>query len=110
MSADELKILSESILENNLDGIICANTTSDHSYSSGRGGLSGKPLFDSSTLTLELLRRFVGKDLPIIASGGVMDLDSFQKKIDKGANLVQIYTGFIYEGPSLINEITNFRS
>jgi len=110
MSADELKILSESILENNLDGIICANTTSDHSYSSGRGGLSGKPLFDSSTLTLELVRRFVGKDLPIIASGGVMDLDSFQKKIDKGANLVQIYTGFIYEGPSLINKITNFRS
>ena len=38
-----------------------------------------------------------------------MDLDSFQKKIDKGANLVQIYTGFIYEGPSLINEITQFQ-
>ena len=109
MNEEELRILSKSILENNLDGIICSNTTIDHSHFSG-GGLSGKPLFDSSTLTLELLRRFVGKDLPIIASGGVMDLDSFQKKIDTGANLVQIYTGFIYEGPSLVNEIINFRS
>jgi len=110
MNAEELKFLSQSVLESNLDGIICTNTTIKHSHFSRGGGLSGKPLFDSSTLTLELLRRFVGKDLPIIASGGVMDLDSFQKKIDKGANLVQIYTGFIYEGPSLINEITNFRS
>jgi dihydroorotate dehydrogenase len=110
MNEEELKFFSESILRNNLDGIICTNTTIHHSHSSGRGGLSGTPLFDSSTLTLEFLREFVGKDFPIIASGGVMDLDSFQKKIDKGANLVQIYTGFIYEGPSLINEIINFRS
>ena len=110
MNEEELKFFSESILQNNLDGIICTNTTSHHSHYSGRGGLSGTPLLDSSTLTLEFLREFVGKDLPIIASGGVMDLDSFQKKIDKGANLVQIYTGFIYEGPSLVNEIINFRS
>jgi len=110
MNEEELKFFSESILQNNLDGIICTNTTSHHSHYSGRGGLSGTPLLDSSTLTLEFLREFVGKDLPIIASGGVMDLDSFQKKIDKGANLVQIYTGFIYEGPSLIKEIINFRS
>ena len=110
MNMEELKFLSQSVLENNLDGIICTNTTTQHSHPSGGGGLSGKPLFDSSTLTLELLRKLIGKELPIIASGGVMDLDSFQKKIDKGANLVQIYTGFIYEGPSIINEINNFRS
>jgi len=110
MSVEELKIFSESVLRNNLDGIICTNTTSHHSHFSGAGGLSGKPLFDPSTLTLELLRKFIGKDLPIIASGGVMDLDSFQKKIYKGANLVQIYTGFIYEGPSLVDEIINFRN
>jgi len=109
MNMEELKILSKSVLQNNLDGIVCSNTTIDHSHFSG-GGLSGKPLFDSSTQTLELLRKFIGKDLPVIASGGVMDLDSFQKKIDKGANLVQVYTGFIYEGPSLINEIINSRS
>ena len=110
MNMEELKFLSQSVLENNLDGIICTNTTTQHSHFSEGGGLSGKPLFDSSTLTLELLRNLVGKELPIIASGGVMGLDSFQKKIDKGANLVQIYTGFIYEGPSIINEINNFRS
>ena len=56
------------------------------------------------------MREFVGKDLPIIASGGVMDLDSFNKKVDKGAELVQIYTGFIYKGPSLVDEIINSES
>ncbi len=110
MNAEELKFLSQSVLENNLDGIICTNTTIQHSHFSEGGGLSGKPLFNPSTLTLELLRKLIGNNLPIIASGGVMDLDSFQEKIDKGANLVQVYTGFIYEGPFLVNKIISFRS
>ena len=110
MTRSDLKILSESVLNNKLDGIICTNTTSQHNHSSAKGGLSGKPLFLPSTSTLELVREFVGKDLPIIASGGVMDLDSFDKKMDKGADLVQIYTGFIYDGPSLVDEIINSAS
>ena len=110
MTRSDLKILSESVLNNKLDGIICTNTTSQHNHSSAKGGLSGKPLFLPSTSTLELVREFIGKDLPIIASGGVMDLDSFNEKMDKGADLVQIYTGFIYEGPSLVDEIINSAS
>ena len=110
MTRSDLKILSESVLNNKLDGIICTNTTSQHNHSSAKGGLSGKPLFLPSTSTLELVREFVGKDLPIIASGGVMDLDSFNEKMDKGADLVQIYTGFIYEGPSLVDKIINSKS
>ena len=110
MTRSDIKILSESVLNNKLDGIICTNTTSQHNHSSAKGGLSGKPLFLPSTSTLELVREFVGKDLPIIASGGVMDLDSFDKKMDKGADLVQIYTGFIYDGPSLVDEIINSAS
>ena len=110
MTRSDLKILSESVLSNKLDGIICTNTTNQHNHSSAKGGLSGKPLFLPSTSTLELVREFVGKDLPIIASGGVMDLDSFNEKMDKGADLVQIYTGFIYDGPSLVDEIINSAS
>ena len=107
MSLDELKIVSASVLQNKLDGIICANTTSNHNHSSGKGGLSGGPLFEPSTNALAVLRGFVGPDLPIIASGGVIDLETFEEKINKGANAAQIYTGFIYEGPSLVDEIIN---
>ena len=107
MSLDELKIVSASVLQNKLDGIICANTTSSHNHPSGKGGLSGGPLFELSTNALAVLRGFVGPDLPIIASGGVIDLETFEEKINKGANVVQIYTGFIYEGPSLVDEIIN---
>ncbi len=107
MSLDELKIVSASVLQNKLDGIICANTTSSHNHPSGKGGLSGGPLFELSTNALAVLRGFVGPDLPIIASGGVIDLETFEEKINKGANVAQIYTGFIYEGPSLVDEIIN---
>jgi dihydroorotate dehydrogenase len=107
MSLDELKIVSASVLQNKLDGIICANTTSSHNHPSGKGGLSGGPLFELSTNALAVLRGFVGPDLPIIASGGVIDLETFKEKINKGANVAQIYTGFIYEGPSLVDEIIN---
>ena len=107
MSLDELKIVSASVLQNKLDGVICANTTSSHNHPSGKGGLSGGPLFELSTNALAVLRGFVGPDLPIIASGGVIDLETFEEKINKGANVAQIYTGFIYEGPSLVDEIIN---
>ena len=110
MSLDELRVLSTSVLRNNLDGIICSNTTSNHDHFSNKGGLSGKPLFESSTKTLVELRGFVGPDLPIIACGGVMDIETFEHKIAKGANAVQIYTGFIYEGPFLVDKIINSAS
>jgi dihydroorotate dehydrogenase len=110
MSSDELKTLSESVLANKLDGIICSNTTTNHNHPSKKGGLSGGPLFELSTSTLLALRGFVGPDLPIIASGGVMDLDTFKHKINMGADAVQIYTGFIYEGPSLVDKIINSAS
>lgn len=110
MSLDELRVLSTSVLQNNLDGIICSNTTSNHDHFSNKGGLSGKPLFESSTKTLVELRGFVGPDLPIIACGGVMDIETFEHKIAKGANAVQIYTGFIYEGPFLVDKIINSAS
>ena len=53
------------------------------------------------------MRKKLGKDFPIIASGGVMDIDSYKKKLDSGADLVQIYTGLIFYGPELIQDLLN---
>ena len=99
--------ICETLLEFSIDGLICTNTTIHHNHISGSGGLSGKPLMSSSTETLKLARKFLGNQFPIIASGGVMSRKDYQEKIDEGANLVQIYTGFIYEGPKLIDDILN---
>tara|TARA_B100000212_G_scaffold270200_1_gene209591 strand:- start:1663 stop:2667 length:1005 start_codon:yes stop_codon:yes gene_type:complete len=107
---DDLKDICRSILKNDIDGIICSNTTVDHSDSRGLGGISGTPLKNKATESLLNVRNIVGDKLPIIASGGVMTVDDYLEKIDAGANLVQIYTGFIYEGPKLIDDILNLDS
>ena len=93
------------ILENELDGIICTNTTVNHDNKNGPGGLSGAPLKNLATEKLLLIKQFVGNELPVMASGGVMSVSDYQEKLDAGADLVQLYTGFIYEGPKLINDI-----
>ena len=90
-----------------LSGLIATNTTLDHSsIPTGKdqtGGLSGAPLRNRSTEVIRILRS--ATKLPIIASGGIMDSQSAREKLDAGANLIQIYTGFVYRGPELIREI-----
>ena len=61
----------------------------------------------TSTEVLKKARKFLGDEFPIIASGGVMSKEDYEEKLGAGANLVQIYTGFIYEGPKLIDDILN---
>ncbi len=107
---ENLKEICNSILKNHLDGIICSNTTVDHNDPNGLGGISGQPLKKKATDTLLKVRVLVGDELPIIASGGVMSVDDYVEKIDAGANLVQIYTGFVYKGPKLIADIVNLNS
>lgn len=104
---DSLGIICETILKNELDGIICSNTTNVHKEKNGFGGLSGKPLKNLATNKLIQVKQIIGDKAKLIASGGVMTPEDFQEKIDAGADLVQIYTGFIYEGPKLIVEIQN---
>lgn len=104
---DQLLILLDAVIKHGVDGLICSNTTSDHDFNQGKGGVSGALLFERSTELLRLTREYLGNNFPIIASGGVMSKDNFEKKIEAGADLVQIYTGFIYEGPALINSIIN---
>ena len=100
----EMAALAES---EKLAGIIATNTTLDHSAiptpSDQTGGLSGAPLRQRSTEVIRTLRSVT--QLPIIASGGIMDAASAKEKLDAGANLVQIYTGFVYHGPELIRDI-----
>ena len=93
------------IIESEIDGIITSNTSIEHNDKNGYGGLSGLPLKDKATRKLLLIKKIVGNELPIIASGGVMSALDYQEKIDAGADLVQIYTGFIFEGPKLIQDI-----
>jgi dihydroorotate dehydrogenase len=88
-----------------IDGLIATNTTNDHSFKKILGGLSGEPLFNKSNLILKTCRKILGPDFPIIASGGVMSKEMYQQKLDLGANLVQVYTGLIYSGPLLIDQI-----
>ena len=102
-----IETICKTLLRFSIDGLICTNTTINHNHIALSGGLSGKPLMKPSTETLKIARKFLGEGFPIIASGGVMSKEDYLKKIDAGADLVQIYTGFIYEGPKLIDDILN---
>jgi dihydroorotate dehydrogenase len=82
------------------DGMICTNTTLDRLPGMNEaGGLSGRPLLQKSTEVLATVRRHVGREYPLIGVGGVFTPDDVRAKIAAGADLVQIYTSFIYEGP-----------
>ena len=106
-SPEDLKLMCKSIVSNEMDGIIYSNTTVNHKEQFGSGGLSGTPLKNISNQILTFVRGEVGKDFPIIASGGVMSVEDYLKKLKLGGDLVQIYTGFIYKGPKLIQDIIN---
>lgn len=98
-----------------LDGIVATNTTNSRdglspaaattAQSIGAGGLSGAPLRNRSTEIIKYLSSRLGPDFPIIAVGGVFSARDAQEKLDAGARLVQVYTGFVYEGPEMVSKI-----
>ncbi len=94
-----------------LKGIIATNTTTNKTNLSNKkfkqidGGLSGKPLMDRSTETIKVIKSKSHKEIPVIGVGGVMNAIDFNKKIDAGSELVQIYTGFVIKGPNILNDI-----
>jgi len=96
-------------LDQDFDGVIVTNTTIQREgltsgYAGETGGLSGKPLAERSLMVLgETVRRLDGV-LPVIASGGVMLPEDVQKRLDAGASLVQLYSGLIYYGPTLVRD------
>ncbi len=111
MDSVAVQQVAETLLKSKMDGVIATNTTLDRSlvqgqrYADEAGGLSGLPVRDKSTEVLRQLRVAVGAKLPIIGVGGINDAQSAQEKLAAGANLLQVYTGFIYHGPALIKQI-----
>ena len=97
-----------------IDGIVATNTTisreklktsEDKLRKIKNGGLSGRPLRERSTEIIRFLRERLNDDVPIIGVGGIMNPDDAIEKLEAGATLIQVYTGFIYEGPALIKNI-----
>src|SRR5438876_8104333 len=107
LSPIELEAVLAACEENGVAGIIATNTTLDHSSIPSEldeeGGLSGAPLREKSTA---LVRSIVASSkIPVIASGGIFDAKSAREKFEAGAQLVQLYTGFVYRGPQLLREM-----
>lgn len=110
----QLDEIIELIAETKIDGVIVSNTsinrdglkTSNEILEKiGNGGLSGRPIRERSTTMIKYLSEKSGKAFPIIGVGGIHSAEDALEKLNAGACLVQIYTGFIYEGPGLINDI-----
>lgn len=98
-------------LAQKLDGLIVSNTTlsreglGENAAKNESGGLSGRPVFERSTIVLAKMRQRLGPEMPLIGAGGIDSADTAAEKIRAGADLVQIYTGFIYGGPLLPGRI-----
>jgi dihydroorotate dehydrogenase len=114
LTAGQLDDIIELSLEINLDGLVATNTTinrsnlntSDQELSDiGAGGLSGKPLKKASDEVLLYLTKNLQNKVPVIGVGGIHSAKDARDKINAGASAVQLYTGFIYEGPALVKKI-----
>lgn len=105
--------IAQALIKNEMDGVIATNTTLErdsvkgHVHAQEAGGLSGQVLCKKSAHVTELLARALKDKIPIISVGGISSKEDAKARIDAGASLVQIYTSFIYQGPSLIKEIAN---
>lgn len=102
--------------EIHLDGLVATNTTisregltTDHSRLTtiGAGGLSGKPVTQRSTAVVRYIHQKTGGTIPVIGSGGIFTAGDAADKIAAGATLVEVWTGFIYEGPTIVKNINN---
>jgi len=111
LSPEQLSALAQEVRSVQLDGVIATNTSTDLSVlrpppaAEQRGGLSGAPLHPASVKIISQLRAELGAGFPIIGVGGIVSAEQARATLRHGANLLQIYTGFAYRGPALIEEI-----
>lgn len=114
LTDEQLDDIVDIVITTKIDGVIATNTTIDRSSLKtteaevskiGAGGLSGKPVRKRATEVVKYLATQSNKSFPIVAVGGVYTAEDAIEKIEAGADLVQIYTGFIYEGPSMVKRI-----
>ncbi len=110
-SSNQLDSIAKLLLKYKVDGVIATNTTIDRKglsnskYSSEEGGLSGAPLNKKSTNVINHLNKCLDGKIPIIGVGGIITADDGIEKIKNGASLIQIYTGLIFKGHGLVNEL-----
>ncbi len=103
--------LSQVFIDGGLDGLIATNTTisrsevAGHRHADEAGGLSGAPLTSRSTEVISAFYSHLGDQIPIIGVGGIMTAEDAQQKLQAGAKIIQLYTGFIYNGPPLVDDI-----
>ncbi len=114
LNESQLNDIIEIVQEVGIEGIVASNTTIGRENlqtekakidTIGAGGLSGKPLKNRSTEVIRFLRQKLGKHFIIIGVGGVFTAEDAQEKLDAGADLVQVYTGFVYEGASMVKNM-----
>jgi len=110
LTNDQLCDIIDIVKDTKIDGVIATNTTilRDGLQSENKketGGLSGKPLTNRSTEVIRFLAEKSNKAFPIIGVGGIHSVNDALEKLDAGADLIQLYTGFIYEGPVLVKKI-----
>ncbi|MCP3021088.1 quinone-dependent dihydroorotate dehydrogenase [Cupriavidus basilensis] len=110
LDADQIGNIGDALVRHRIDGVIATNTTIARDAVKGlphgeeAGGLSGRPVFESSTRVVKSLRAVVGDTVPIVGVGGIFSGADAQAKIAAGAQLVQVYSGLIYRGPVLVKE------
>ena len=114
LNNNQLDEIIELVAETKIDGVIASNTSTTRNnlkasdvliQEIGNGGLSGQPIKKQSTRVIQYLSNNSNKSFPIIGVGGIHSAEDALEKIEAGADLIQIYTGFIYEGPGLIKQI-----
>jgi dihydroorotate dehydrogenase len=114
LNQNDLDDIIDLALEINLDGLVAANTTISRNNlithkktveTIGAGGLSGKPLNEESNRITKYIYSKTNGKIPIISSGGIFSANDAKEKFAKGASLIQVWTGFIYEGPGIVKKI-----
>jgi dihydroorotate dehydrogenase len=111
LTAADLEIVAAAVRRFGIDGVIATNTTvsrpglARQPVAAEAGGLSGAPLHPLALRTVASLRTALDPTVPIVGVGGIMDAAGGRAMLERGADLVQIYTGFIYRGPALIREL-----
>jgi dihydroorotate dehydrogenase len=115
LTKEEVGLIAEALLSYEFDGVVATNTTVDRSSimheknAYQEGGLSGAPLCQKSTEVITLLYEYLGDKVPIIGVGGITSVIDGKQKLEAGAQLLQLYTGFIYEGLPLIKDLAKIK-
>lgn len=113
LDAEQIRAIADILRRHAIEGVIATNTTTERDGVAGlpraeeTGGLSGAPLAERATAVIRQLAHALAGEVPIIGVGGILGADDARRKIEAGAQLVQLYTGLIYQGPQLVTECVN---